>query len=420
MEISTASQDRPHDPPASTSTVSKASNAKLMPALTGIRFFAVFHIFMFHLWTLYDMEKKESFKNLMIGFADLPAILNNFFAHGWLSTSFFFLLSGFILAYLYWSPEGNLTTSRKRFWLRRFARIYPIHILIMVITIVLLAGFKLSSGMGRVDLIGSALLTISLTHAWYPPAVPAWSWPTWTLSALVFLYFATPWLMRWLAKLSRRQMQLLLVALPLISLLPTIVYALIIPAGTKLDTSWSIFLGSTPLFWVPHFVAGMLLSRLTGISRFAPASSAAQSSKVAPRPWLAWGDLALLAVIGIACLPGLEEPLKYFLRHGLIMPLYMILILDLARGRGLAARLFSLPGTGILGETSFSIFIWQNMVMIMCWISLNINPELGHHHLWAASLGIVVLSLFSTYVLEKPFARWLRKRWIDHAKLGQG
>lgn len=122
-----------------------------------------------------------------------------------------------------------------------------------------------------------------------------------------------------------------------------------------------------------------------------------------------WGDVALLAIIGIACLPEIgEEPLKYFLCHGLIMPLYMVLIIDLAKGNGLAARFFSLPGTGFLGETGFSIFIWQNLIMATCWLSLSIDPSAGFYHLWVA---VILIAIFSTYWIEKPLAEWLRKKF---------
>jgi hypothetical protein len=74
--------------------------------------------------------------------------LSNLLAHGYLSTSFFFLLSGFILSYL-------------------------------------------------------AIATATLTQAWVPPLVPIWSWPPSALSAVVFLYLLMRWLVRVLAKLSR-------------------------------------------------------------------------------------------------------------------------------------------------------------------------------------------------------------------------
>ena len=55
---------------------------------------------------------------------------------------------------------------------------------------------------------------------------------------------------------------------------------------------------------------------------------------------------------------------RHILRHGALLPLYMLVLYDLALGRGLVARVFSLPGMNFLGQLSFSIFIWQNLFLV--------------------------------------------------------
>lgn len=386
--------------------LTNAAKNNQLPALTGVRFFAIFHIFLFHLWSLYDMEKPEGFERLMASFDGLPEIVVTFLSHGWMSTSFFFLLSGFILSYLYWSPGGTLATGKKRFWLMRLSRLYPIHIIALLITMPLMLPMMLQQDTGIGPILLSGLATLTLTQSWYPPWVPIWSWPTWALSALVFLYLIMPWLMRLLGGFSRKTLLVLLVVMPFLSLLPTAIYAFYFPPGTEAPLNWQIFIGSTPLFWVPHFVAGMLLCRVYSISRFNKEFTGSESV------WFAWGDLAFLALLVIACLPGIGEPLKFFLRHGMLMPLYMILVLDLARGRGVLAKLLSMPGMNFLGETGFSIFIWQNLVMIGCFVALTINPQGGEHQLLGASVAMVILAIASTYGVEKPLARKLRAHWF--------
>ncbi|HMW48823.1 MAG TPA: acyltransferase, partial [Cellvibrionaceae bacterium] len=371
---------------------------------TGVRFFAIVHIFCFHLWVIFAMPKEEQFKTLLSDMAQLPKTLQTFLANGWMSTSFFFLLSGFILAFIYWAPDGQLAMPKKKFWLLRITRIYPIHILLVLLTIALTAGYQISQGASVPLLISSAIATLTLTQAWNPNWVPVWSWPTWTVSALVFLYALMPYLMPRLAVLSRRSMVALLAALPFISLIPTCIYALYFPVGSKPEQFWQIFVGSTPVFWLAHFVAGMLLTRIFGLSRFNTLGISSAKKN------LAWGDGAFLAVIAIGCIPDIAEPYKYFLRHGLMMPLYMLIIVDLARGNGLIARLLSFRVMSFLGETGFSIFIWQNMVMIICWIAVMANPALGAHQFKWALVGIVLLGVVSTYAFEKPFSKWLRQR----------
>jgi peptidoglycan/LPS O-acetylase OafA/YrhL len=109
-----------------------------LPALTGLRFFAIFHIFLHHLWALYNYHsgKTEATQDLLIGLKDFPETLLVIMSNGWVSTSLFFILSGFILAYIYWGEDGQFTISNRRFWLLRFARLYPVHLLVLLILIV--------------------------------------------------------------------------------------------------------------------------------------------------------------------------------------------------------------------------------------------------------------------------------------------
>ncbi len=378
-----------------------------LPALTGIRFFAIFHIFLFHLWSLYWSEKPEGMESMLMAFDNAPKTLGVFMSNGWISTSLFFLLSGFILAYLYWGEDGQLITTRRRFWILRFARIYPIHLIVMLILLTMQVPWHLSQGMPLSTLIPSAIASLALLQAWVPPWIPLWSWPTWTISALVFLYLIMPWLMKVLSRLSHRQMIIALVAMPFVSIIPTLGYAARMAMGAPWSMNVEMFVANTPLFWVPYFAAGMLMTRLFSLSRFKPGPT--------NRSWFAWGDFAFIVVIAIGCTPGIEQPLKFFIRQGLLMPLFIVMVLDLARGRGLMARFFSLPGMGFLGETGYSIFIWQGFVLISMFVSLAINPAIGPYQLWIALVLIMVLAIPSTYLVEKPIARTIRRKLTSSA-----
>ena len=395
-----------------------ADNAPQLTALNGIRFFAVFHIFLYHIWsTRFETgQSKAQFANAYANLESFPAWLNNLLAHGYLSTSFFFLLSGFILAFLYWAPNGELSTTRQRFWWQRFTRIYPVHLIALVITILLfLPRWWFDPSAPPVPLaVASGVATATLTQAWLPPLVPIWSWPTWALSALVFLYLIMPWLMSALARLPRNQAVGLLVAMPVISLLPTLVFLHFFPDGGKDSQTWQIFLGSTPLFWVPHFAAGMLMSRVFGISRFE------QAWRARSKPWIALGDLALIAVIAISVMEPHDRVWRHILRHGALMPLYLVVLHDLALGRGVVARFFSLPGMGFLGQTSFSIFIWQNLFLALGVGMTLAMPESKSISFWFSVIGLTAMAMISTYWIEKPIARRLRRRLVPHQPAAQG
>jgi len=355
----------------------------------------------------YELPNKEG--PLAKAFANMdgfPAWLSNFLAHGYLSTSFFFLLSGFILAYLYWRPTGELSTSRQRFWWQRFTRVYPAHLIALVVSILLfLPRYWMDPNAPSIPLsVASGVATATLTQAWVPPLVPVWSWPTWALSAVVFLYLIMPWLMRMLAKLSHSQAMGMLILCPLISLVPTLVFLQFFPDGGEGSQNWQIFIGSNPLFWVAHFAAGMLMSRVFAISRFETAW------REKSRPWVSLGDLALIAVIVISVMEPHDRAWRHILRHGALLPLYMVALYDLALGRGFIARIFSLPGMGFLGQLSFSIFIWQNLFLALG-IGMGMAfPDSTSVSFWFAVIGLMVMAMISTFYIEKPLARRLRRR----------
>jgi peptidoglycan/LPS O-acetylase OafA/YrhL len=379
----------------------------LLPALTGVRFFAIFHIFLHHMWAVYNYHSGSTgaTQGLFIGLEDAPKSLMIFMSNGWVSTSLFFLLSGFILAYLYWGEEGQFTTTKRRFWLLRFARIYPIHLIVIAILIFLKAPNYLDENLPLGSLISSAAATAALFQAWVPAWIPLWSWPTWTISVMLFLYLTMPFLVTILSRLSRRQQTITLVLMPFVSLIPTAVYASMLAMGIPWNMNNELFFSNFPLFWVPYFVAGMLLTRVFSLNR----SSAIKRVSAT----FAWGDAAFILVIVIACLPDIEPMLRHLIRQGLLMPIYVVFLLDLARGKGLMAKVFALPGMGFLGETGFSIFIWQSVVIAGAFISLSLYPEIASYQVWLAVMFVMVLAIPSTYLIEKPFVRFIRRKYLS-------
>lgn len=385
----------------------EAQNSHL-PALTGVRFFAIFHIFLHHLWAIYTYHsgKSEATQGLFIGLKDAPESLMVFMSNGWVSTSLFFLLSGFILAYLYWDEEGHLATSKRRFWTLRIARIYPIHLIVLVILVSLKLPNYLNEDLSLGLLTSSAASTAVLLQAWIPQWIPLWSWPTWTISVMIFMYLIMPFLISIMSRLSQRQLIVILVTMPFVSLIPITVYASMMASGVPWNMNTELFFGNFPLFWVPYFVAGMLMTRIFSLHKYRPMQHQPSIFSL--------GDIAFILVIVIAFMPDIEQPTKFFIRQGLLMPLYIMFILDLARGKGLMAKVFALPGTGFLGETGFSIFIWQSVVLAAAFISLPMFPTIGPYQVWLALVLVMALAIPSTYLIEKPIVRFIRSKYFGN------
>ena len=54
------------------------------------------------------------------------------FKEGFVGVSFFFILSGFIIAYNYQKKMEERLVTKRRFWAARVARIYPLHVLTLL------------------------------------------------------------------------------------------------------------------------------------------------------------------------------------------------------------------------------------------------------------------------------------------------
>ncbi|MEW6068863.1 MAG: acyltransferase [Nitrospirota bacterium] len=111
------------------------------------------------------------------------------------AVSFFFVLSGFVLTYVY--PMLGGTLSVKKFYLARFARIWPNHLAAFVALFVIFLPGSFYSIKG-VNHASVAMLNILLVHSWIPVREIFFSFNavTWAVSVEVFFYLLFPLLIK--------------------------------------------------------------------------------------------------------------------------------------------------------------------------------------------------------------------------------
>lgn len=149
----------------------------------------------------------------------LPQVIpSHLFHKSYLWVDLFFLLSGFVLTYVYQSrfESGMKKTDYRRFMWARFARIYPLHVFILALFVLfeLLQLWLVSSqviGAERLDkpFTGSdtpiTLLTnLLLLQTFHWDAY--WNQPAWSISAEWLTYFTVPWLIVQFKHFSNRAM----------------------------------------------------------------------------------------------------------------------------------------------------------------------------------------------------------------------
>ena len=115
----------------------------------------------------------------------------HFFKEGFVGVSFFFVLSGFIIAYNYQEKLLEKTATKRTFWVARLARIYPLHLLTLLIA-VCIGGYVQYSG--TADWIKHFTASTFLLQPFFPSADYFFSFnsPSWSLGCEQLFYFCFP------------------------------------------------------------------------------------------------------------------------------------------------------------------------------------------------------------------------------------
>lgn len=115
--------------------------------------------------------------------------------YGYAGVGFFFVLSGFVLA---WSTSPQLPA--RVFWRRRFARIYPATLLVTLIAIVV--PYKVHAAT-----VTSTLTSVFFVQAWSsnPNVIFGLSGVTWSLSCEAFFYLLLPFVVLRASRTTNRR-----------------------------------------------------------------------------------------------------------------------------------------------------------------------------------------------------------------------
>ncbi|MFC7531401.1 acyltransferase family protein [Actinoplanes sp. GCM10030250] len=157
-----------------------------MDSLTGLRWIAALMIFFLHI---------QSESNFFVADSRAQGALDSLLAAGRSGVSFFYILSGFVLA---WSVRPADTTSR--FLWRRFSKIYPNHFVTFLVACLLLSW----RDMPVVD-FERMFYNLTLLHSWVPGRDDIWysfNAPSWSLSCEAFFYLCFPLLYAGLRRLK--------------------------------------------------------------------------------------------------------------------------------------------------------------------------------------------------------------------------
>lgn len=360
-------------------------------SLTGVRFFAAAAVVFFHFG-------KEHVQHV-------PGFVKNIAGGGASAVTLFFILSGFVLAYNY-APSARIGSFNKlTFWRNRFARIYPVYLLALLLTLDRMITYvhqmlRPPSPANILNTLASGTMVLTLTQAWDFNRWSVWNFPAWTLSAEMFFYLTFPWVCAAVYRMRPARLLPAACMLAFCGIAIRIIYLtgasgiLGFPADHTHDDLWAWMISTVPLFRLPEFAVGLVLARMF-LER--------------PELRIKYCDrFSIFALAGILTVLGFS-PREGIFTVALLIPLFALLIYALASGPGMLSGFLSLPFLVLLGEASYALYILQVPIMKAVFRVLGNN---GRTFL----LAIVILtgsSIASYQYFETPVRKWIRNRWAD-------
>jgi peptidoglycan/LPS O-acetylase OafA/YrhL len=343
-----------------------------------------------------------------------PRFLADVISNGFIGVSFFFVLSGFILAYSYSSRIRN-SGDVALFWWARAARILPAYFLAFLVFLPFAIYAVLESAAPRsaaVNALAIASFQLTLTQAWLPGAALAWNSPAWSLSVEACFYALFPFLLPRMEKLSSRTLAIAAVTAYVVSqslawaiwkIGPATAASYIVDASRfppQNPEANDLFYMYFPLLRIPEFIFGVAIG-LIFVRR-------PTLTRLWRRAFIATGILGF--VLGFAAFEGhVPAPL---VSNGVLMPFLGLLLFGLARSQ---SRVWNHRTFVQLGDASYSLYLLH--IPIFVWLTA-IDSRMFHLHersfttFFVVYLAIVIgLSLLSLTYIEKPSRLYIKRRF---------
>ncbi len=313
---------------------------------------------------------------------------------GPIAVNYFYVLSGFIMAIAYYKPSQDKPLNKRRYWIHRFARIYPVYLLALL----------LMAAANSKEILESPLtlpLHLGMLQAWIPGYPMTLNNPGWSLSVEAFFYLSFPFLLALIYKTGVKYLAIICIIIWVITQ-----YVLITSINSPAYTGKSLlhdFVYYHPLMHINAFIAGLLCGVLFKQS----------ADKLKPTKTIYLVASFLLIVVLLETRPLLESLLgiKLAYTNGLIAPAFLLFIWLLSATKGCVQKVLCHPLLILLGEASFSLYILQKPVFGL--YNKLIEPRLGLSDIadfYSTVAILIIVSIMSYKLFETPLRSIINKK----------
>jgi peptidoglycan/LPS O-acetylase OafA/YrhL len=328
--------------------------------------------------------------------------------------SLFFVLSGFVIEYNYAGlfARERLSIATYNFFVARFARLYPLYILTIFLTMPIFPHPYLN--------VTRTIIYLTLTQSWFNLELAAFP-PDWSISTEWFFYWAFIPLTFLIARVRRPMVALLTLCATAFFGIMTIFYEWHVPLADFVN-HWfkhEPWLAADPLGWllyfspylrVIEFIVGMLTAKCFLQWKVSLSPRQVNYIMIAALSWI----VAVVLIVRFKFSFGFE--LSIILPNFIFAPAIAAVMLMVCRYDTALGRALSAPSALFLGEISYSIYIWS-------FVAMTVTDGLLHHAEQSIAAyinatmklvllcGLTIVMAYGSYLLiEVPSRRWLRQK----------
>ncbi len=341
-------------------------NLKL-PQLTFTRFIAAVAIVIYH------------FKNTTFPFN--IEYVNNFVKYFNVFVSYFFVLSGFILVI-----SGSYRLSFRRFYVNRFARIYPLYLFALLLMLFI---FFIARTPKDIITSNEFFLSFLLIQAWFQKYALSLNFPAWSLSVEAFFYLIFPVVIYLFRNISLKRELIIFGA---VWLMFQIYFMWIYSSGNSIGMYHPFFHLSTFLIGI---IAGKFFIAKQGFL------------------WLNLNKIIFIFSISGVILTLLiltrNDFFKHFYANGLLAPFFVLVIYITALSRNKFFLFFKKKRLQYLGEISYGIYILQIPISIFVFGIIDKTFKFSVSiYFYIYLIILFVVSALTHELIEKPCSKFIK------------
>lgn len=312
---------------------------------------------------------------------------------GYLAVDLFFILSGFVIYLNYHQDFESLTIANlKKFFIKRFARIYPLHITILIVYLVnplaISLFSKVASLEGRYE-FGYYILSVFLIQNWGFTHALMWNIPAWSISTETAAYLGFPFVV-WMINKIKVHSTFVGVALFALAIATIALVFFAVDAPSLEDDIPGMGLFRCVL----QFNLGMILCRVY-LDHY---------SAIMARAW--WFVFGFGLILWSGFMLGVPD--------FIFIPLaYSLLLLGMTSARILPAMFFGSMPIVFLGNISYSTYLVHYFVKD--WVKF-LSDDIGVVQFVIYITVTLVASVFLYQMVENPGRRIFTKLAFNQGK----